>query len=102
MNIIAVDDEKIALRDLEYTIRKACEQLANEQADISQAVLTCFNMADEAIPFARENDVHIAFLDINMGGMNGIELAENLKKINDKTNIVFSTVNENYGCSVQG
>jgi len=96
MNIIAVDDEKIALRDLEYTILKACEQLTSERTEMAKANLLCFNMADEALTYAKENNVHTAFLDINMCGMNGIELAKNLKEINVETNIVFTTVHKKY------
>ncbi|MCL2765704.1 MAG: response regulator [Treponema sp.] len=96
MNIIAVDDEIIALHDLEYTIRKAFEQLTIEHKETSITNLSCFSMADEVIPYAKNIDIHLAFLDINMTGMNGIDLAKNLKEINDKTNIVFTTGHKKY------
>jgi len=96
MNIIAVDDEPIALRDLEYTVLKACEKLTKEQTDMSGINLLCFKVADEVISFAKKNEVHIAFLDINMGSMNGIDLAKSLKGINSNTNIIFVTGHKKY------
>ena len=38
---------------------------------------------------AKQNGCDIAFLDIHMRGMNGVELAKALKEVNPKMNIIF-------------
>ena len=86
MNIIAVDDEKFALLDLEQAIQQACLE-----ALVPEAKLACFGEAKEALAYAKETQIQVAFLDIEMGGMNGLELAKKIKEINRKTNIVFAT-----------
>ena len=40
---------------------------------------------------AKKGDCDIAFLDIHMRGMTGVELAKELKKVNPKMNIIFVT-----------
>ena len=81
MNIIAVDDEQLALIDLQTAIKEA----------LPESSLSCFDVPDHALKFAGENRVDVAFLDINMGGMNGLHLAKHLKEINGNTNIIFVT-----------
>lgn len=81
MNLIAVDDEKLALELSEKAIREA----------LPESTLACFDMPSKALGYAKENKVDVAFLDIEMGGINGLELAKNLKDIYGKTNIVFIT-----------
>ena len=81
MRIIAVDDEPHALRNIARIIK-------NEMPDCT---LSCFDTADEALEYAKENRIDVAFLDIEMGGMNGLLLAKRLKDIYGKTNIVFLT-----------
>jgi len=81
LNIIAVDDEKILLLDLEQVIKDT----------IIDCELSCFRKSKEALLYAQEHKIDIAFLDIEMGGMNGLQLAKALKEINGKTNIIFVT-----------
>lgn len=71
MKIIAVDDEKLALDTLVDSIEKA----------VPDASITGFRKPDDALQFIRENDCEIAFLDIKMRGMTGLELAKRLKEI---------------------
>lgn len=81
MNIIAVDDERPALWLLEKAI----------QSIIQSAQITCFQSATEALEYARNHVVDIAFLDIEMAEMNGLSLAKKLKDIYRETNIIFVT-----------
>ena len=77
MNIIAVDDEHLALKSFERAINKA----------VPDCVLSCFDAPSKAIIYARDHRLDVAFLDMEMGGMNGLQLAKKLKEIYDKTNI---------------
>ena len=81
MKIIAVDDEKLALDTLVDSIEKA----------VPDASITGFRKPDDALQFIRENDCEIAFLDIKMRGMTGLELAKRLKEIQGDINIIFVT-----------
>ena len=81
MNVIAVDDELFSLNDLKEVL-EVC---------IPQTEIMGFLKADEALEYARKNSVDIAFLDIKMNNMTGIQLAGQLTQINEKTNIVFVT-----------
>ena len=86
MRIIAVDDEKIALEALSGAIR----------AIVAEDEVVSFRYPEDAIAYAKENLCDIAFLDIEMVGMSGVELAEELKKYNNEINIVFCTGYGNY------
>lgn len=86
MNIIVVDDERPALVLLERIILDY----------IKGVTVNSFSEAKEALRYARENKVDVAFLDINMVGMNGLVLAKHLKDIYGDTNIIFVTGYDNY------
>lgn len=81
MNIIAVDDEKFALDTLVDSIKKS----------VAEARVHGFRNSEEARDFVRENGCEIAFLDIKMRGMTGLELARQLKDIQEDINIIFVT-----------
>lgn len=81
MNIIAVDDEKLALDTLVDSIEKT----------VTDAKVIGFRKPDEALEYVRENDCEIAFLDIKMRGMTGLELARRLKDVGKDINIIFVT-----------
>jgi two-component SAPR family response regulator len=86
MNIIAVDDEIGALHSTERAIRQACPD----------SELTIFRSPKEAIAFAKCCQVSVAFLDIEMGEMKGLNLALEIKRINPKANIIFVTAYADY------
>ncbi|MGN0154919.1 MAG: response regulator [Lachnospiraceae bacterium] len=86
MVIIAVDDEKIALEGLVSEIKKA----------VPDADVYGFRSANAALKFVLENECDVAFLDIEMRGMNGVELAKVLKMNYPGINIVFATGYDEY------
>jgi len=86
MIAIAVDDEQLALVSIEHSINKALP-------DIN---LICFDSPGKSIDFAKENNVDLAFLDIEMVGLNGLQLAKILKDTYSKTNIIFTTGHPQY------
>ena len=86
MRIIAVDDEKIALESLSSAIK----------AIVTEDDVVSFRYPEDALEYAKENHCDIAFLDVEMAGISGIELAAELKKYNSEINIVFCTGYGNY------
>ena len=81
MRMLCVDDEPLMLKMLEMAIKEA-----RPDADI-----TAYRKQAELLEDARKNGCDIAFLDIHMRGMNGVELAKELKTVNPKMNIIFVT-----------
>ena len=86
MKIIAVDDEKIALDALSSAIK----------AVVAEDEVISFRYPEDALEYVKDNFCDIAFLDIEMAGMSGVELADELKKYNSEINIVFCTGYGNY------
>lgn len=81
MNIIAVDDEPKALSGL-LRVLKEVEP---------EAVVAAFTDSEEAFAHLAENKTDVAFLDIKMSGLNGIELAQKCKSLCPTVNIIFVT-----------
>ena len=86
MKIIAVDDEKIALQGLLSSINSAAPN----------AQVYGFRYASEAIAHMENDPCDIAFLDIEMKGVDGITTAQKLKEINPDVNIIFATGFDSY------
>ena len=81
MIVLAVDDERFALENLAESITQAAPD----------AQIHRFRYPEDALDFAKENFADVAFLDVEMIGMNGVELAEQLKLYHPDINIIFST-----------
>ena len=81
MKIIALDDEELALEGLMDAIR-ACAP---------NAELHGFSYAEDVLVFLRDHSCDVAFLDVEMAGINGVELAEQLKLRNPDVNLIFAT-----------
>ena len=86
MRAILVDDEPIMLRSfMRYS------------ADIEQLeVAAQFQSAEEAIDYAKENPFELALLDVCLPGMNGIDLAVELRKIYPRLLVVFISAYDDY------
>ncbi len=81
MKIMAVDDEVLALEDFEDTCR---------EAGITDEIVK-FNNPLDALSYAAVNKVDIAFLDIEMPVIKGIDLARRIKALNRNVRIIFAT-----------
>ena len=86
MNILIVDDEAAARRNLTNVLASV----------VPQAELTAVGNAASALDQIREKNFDIAFLDIEMPGKSGLELAEELREIAPLTNIVMVTAYDQY------
>ena len=81
MRILCLDDEELALQMLEMCVKKARPD----------AEVWSFDDQDALLEDAEESGCDVAFLDIHMRGMNGVEVAKRLKEINRKMNLIFVT-----------
>ena len=81
MRILAVDDKAMPRKVLVRAIEEAAPDAEVRACSSASEVL--------ALPDAAAFDV--AFLDIDMPGMNGVALAKELKRLNPRVNIVFAT-----------
>ena len=89
MRAIAVDDELYMLEALEEAVRDSSE------IDHVEAFSSC----SEALAYAQNHAIDIAFLDINMRGIGGLALAEKLMVLQPRCKIVFCTGYEEYAVS---
>ncbi len=85
-NVIMVDDRKLILTG---GLPVLMDVLPN-------ATVTGFTDADEAIKFAKSNRISLAFLDIELRNMSGLDLCNKLLEINPRTNVVFLTAYADY------
>ena len=81
MRILLVDDEKLQLTRLEESVKSV----------LPTADIVSYTNPVLALNENKKQKIDIAFLDIEMPGLNGIQLAKSLKGINPKINIVFVT-----------
>lgn len=86
MKILAVDDEPLMLERLCRCIREASPE----------SEVISFRRAKEALEYAGMQNIDVAFLDIQMRHMDGMELAKQIKMIQPKTNFIFSTGYSDY------
>ncbi|MBE6007231.1 MAG: response regulator [Sarcina sp.] len=85
-NVILVDDSKIIVR--------GCLPILEEA--LPGARIYGFTRPSEAIACAEANQIALAFLDIEMGTMSGLDLCRTLLSINPRTNVVFLTAYVRY------
>lgn len=84
--VILVDDERIILTGGLPVLRSA----------LPGAVVTGFTVPAEALAFAKENPVALAFLDIEMGWISGMDVCRELLEIDPNTNVIFLTAFREY------
>lgn len=81
MEILVVDDEQLALDNVLLAIKKL---------NLSVNAVG-FKKASQALEYAYSHKIDIAFLDIEMRSVSGIELARDLKKLHPNINLIFTT-----------
>lgn len=87
MKLILVDDSAIELN----LLLRECSQIPNTE------IAGTFTQGTDALSFVRAHrDVQLALLDIEMPGMNGIELAEELRKIRRDILIIYITAHSEF------
>ena len=88
MKFLALDDEQASLDVL-------CRALSDA---VPEAEIRSFRYVSAALDELLQNGFQpdAAFLDIEMPGMSGLELAKRIREISPKTNIVFATAYSEY------
>ena len=86
MNTLVVDDKQLAVSAVVRIVRTIDPQGTCEGV----------RSAGAALDYVRDHAVDVAFLDIEMPDMSGIELARRIKDVNATVNIVFVTAYEEY------
>lgn len=84
--VIIVDDNRIILTGGKQVIEKA----------ISNATVVGFSAPLQAIEYARDNRVSLAFLDIELGTASGLDLCNALIDVNPNMNVIFLTAYPEY------
>lgn len=86
MRLIHVDSEAMAVENFKNYVK--------DKIDIS--CCSFFSTSSAALEYAKMNKVDIAFLDVDISDMSGIELAYELKRTNSRLLIIYVTRNMEY------
>ncbi|MBO5009050.1 MAG: response regulator transcription factor [Clostridia bacterium] len=89
MNVVICDDEKVFADRLSMYIKKIL-QSKGRKWNIS----TCYN-GEELLEYCKNNVVDGLFLDIDMPGIDGYEVAEKLSDMKENITVVFVTSKSN-------
>ena len=85
-NVIMVDDNAVILNGSMSIIEKV----------LPSASVTGFTKPLEAVEYAKANRVALAFLDIEMGNISGLDVCRELLEVNPRTNVVYLTAYREY------
>lgn len=80
-NVIMLDDERIILTGSLSVLRQA----------LPNADVKGFSNPSEALDYARQTKIDLAFLDIEMGAVSGFDVSRDLLAIDPTTNVIFLT-----------
>jgi DNA-binding LytR/AlgR family response regulator len=89
LRILVIDDERPALDELTYLLERDARVAA---------VLACHS-ATEALRVLQDLEVDAVFLDIQMPGLTGLDLAQVLSRFRSPPPIVFVTAHEEHAVS---
>ena len=86
LKIIAADDEALALRSIERAVKGTGLEVE----------MKTFSDPRAALEYARTNPIDVALLDIQMFGITGVELADQMLVLQPDMNIIFTTAYSEY------
>lgn len=92
MNLLIADDENLELKVLEKTIKKFF---------LNELEIFMASNGKQAAQISDETEINIALLDIEMPGMNGIELAKLLREKNPDCIIIFITAYDRFDYAIE-
>lgn len=86
LRVLVVDDERPALDELSYLL----------EADPRVGEVIACQSATDGLRLLREREVDCVFLDIQMPGLTGLELADVLSRFKEPPRVVFVTAHEQH------
>ena len=86
MRAIVVEDEAVS--------RKVFKNMIKKTKWVS--LVAEFDNAEDALEYAKHNEVDLAILDILLPNMNGMELAGKLQEINSNLQFIFETARQDF------
>lgn len=81
LKLLIVDDEAPARKELRFLIESSAEMVHIQEAKNGR----------EALEVAADQDFDVAFIDINLGDIDGISLAKELLELQKNLRVVFAT-----------
>jgi len=88
INVLICDDDV-------YT-GKVLKKVIEEHPQVKDIYIA--NDGEEAVEVVKKHDVNLAFMDIDMPNMDGLEAAKLMMGLNENIKIVFVTAFQNYAC----
>lgn len=88
MKIIAVDDEPKALQDLWYELEKT--------GIIPMEAVRTFTSPFKAYEYAKTHTIDLAFIDISLPGISGLEVAKAIRQLKPDSQVIFLTAYSEY------
>lgn len=92
MNLLITDDENLELKVLEKTIKKFF---------LNELEIFMASNGKQAAQISDETEINIALLDVEMPGMNGIELAKLIREKNHDCIIIFITAYDRFEYAIE-
>lgn len=92
MNLLIADDENLELKVLEKTFKKHF---------LNEFNIYLASNGKKAMEYLKDTGIDIAVLDIEMPGMNGIELAKHIRNKNPKSVIIFITAYDKFDYAIE-
>ncbi len=86
MTVLIADDEILALQSLQRVVSRV----------LFNAVILTAASGRQALSLAESTPIDLAFLDIELQDMNGLDLVRHLKALRPELNIILVTAYENY------
>ena len=86
VNVLVLDDERLILNGSVQILKE----------NLPGAMVTGFTRSSEALAYAKENLISLAFVDIELGKTNGLEVCRKLLDINPRTNVIYLTAYADY------
>ena len=85
-NVIMVADNKVIVSGALTVLEEV----------MPNAIITGFTKPTKAVEYAKANRIALAFLDIEMGNISGLDVCRELLGINPHTNIIYLTAYSDY------
>lgn len=91
MNLFIVDDNKLLVADLKLYLQNRFGTNVN---------ISTFNDGESCLEKV-DKDTHIVILDYFLDGKDGLEILKSIKKINEKTEVIMLSSNENLVIAIE-